>query len=114
MSFLEKRIIEVGTQAIAWYPCLCRSTAFPQGDRESSRNAVRYADGKVLLELMKEEDQIRVAVHDDGPGIPKLCAIKSVAVLPAGSGSRSRDGGFGLGLAIVHRIARTAPRAAPH
>lgn len=69
------------------------------------RNAIQHANSKVLLELTQEADQIRVAVQDDGLGIPE--AIREKVLLPffRPQTDRGREtGGVGLGLAIVARI----------
>ena len=58
-----------------------------------------------MLELTQEADQIRVAVQDDGLGIPE--AIREKVLLPffRPQTDRGREtGGVGLGLAIVARI----------
>ena len=71
------------------------------------RNAVRHADRQVLIELTKASEQVCVAVHDDGPGIPE--ALRDNVMLPFArvEAERSRAaGGLGLGLAIVDRIAQ--------
>jgi two-component system sensor kinase ParS len=69
------------------------------------RNAIRHANHKVLLELTKEKNQICVAVHDDGPGIPEALREKVMAPFFRLQAERSRKtGGLGLGLAIVDRI----------
>ena len=71
------------------------------------RNAVRHADGTVLLELTQEADQVCLAVHDDGPGIPEALRDKVKAPFVRLDADRGRKtGGFGLGLAIVDRIAQ--------
>lgn len=69
------------------------------------RNAVNYARHKVLLELSREADGVRVAVHDDGPGIPKEQREKVTAPFVRLEADRNPNrGGAGLGLAIVSRI----------
>lgn len=69
------------------------------------RNAVRYARAKVKLQLTQEAGRVRVAVHDDGPGIPEEMREKVKVPFFRLEGDRSRTrGGTGLGLAIVHRI----------
>ena len=69
------------------------------------RNAVRYAHGQILLELTVEEAQVRVAIHDDGPGIPDAQREKVIAPFFRLEADRARKtGGVGLGLAIVSRI----------
>jgi signal transduction histidine kinase len=69
------------------------------------RNAIRYADKKVRLELSRVVAGVQVAVHDDGPGIPREMRDKVVMPFVRLDEDRSRrTGGVGLGLAIVRRI----------
>jgi len=71
------------------------------------RNAVRHAVAHVRLELTRDTDGVRVAVHDDGPGIP--ARVRDKVVLPfvrLEEDRSSKTGGVGLGLAIVRRIMR--------
>lgn len=69
------------------------------------RNAVKYARGRVRLELIREEDHVLVAVHDDGPGIPPEQRERVMAPFFRLEDDRGRKlGGVGLGLAIVRRI----------
>ena len=70
-------------------------------------NAARYAKKniRVSVKQLTEENMIEVAVDDDGIGIPedKREAIFDPFVCLEKSRSKS-TGGFGLGLAIAHRI----------
>jgi len=69
------------------------------------RNAVQHARNRALLKLTQEEDYTRVAVHDDGPGIPADLREKVKIPFFRLQADRSRKtGGVGLGLAIVGRI----------
>jgi signal transduction histidine kinase len=69
------------------------------------RNAVQHARGKVLLELTRDDEHVRVAVHDDGPGIPEELRDKVTTPFVRLHADRGRKtGGVGLGLAIVCRI----------
>jgi two-component system sensor histidine kinase RstB len=69
------------------------------------RNATRHARGHVLLEAILGEGALRVAVHDDGPGIPEHLRDKVLAPFYRTQSDRGRrTGGVGLGLAIVNRI----------
>lgn len=71
-------------------------------------NAIRYgrAGGQVTVEVAADEDQCRVSVMDNGPGIPdeeRAQAFERFYRLPG-----TLAEGSGLGLAIVREIARAA------
>ena len=69
-------------------------------------NALRYARQNVQLSVTKDSEFYRLVVEDDGEGIPQS---ERATIFPAFTRldtSRNRKtGGFGLGLAIVARIA---------
>src|SRR5690606_21640510 len=69
-------------------------------------NAARYAVERIRVVFEAGERGYALAVEDDGPGIPedrRETVFKAFARL---DDSRNRDtGGYGLGLAIVARIA---------
>ncbi len=64
------------------------------------RNSVEHAGSDVTVRVCLLEDDSGFAVVDDGPGI---AAARREAVFEPGVSSR--DGGTGIGLTIVHRIA---------
>lgn len=69
------------------------------------RNAMRHASQRVRLELTAESDAVRVAVHDDGPGIDEALREQVTQPFFRAEADRGRHtGGVGLGLAIVARI----------
>ena len=69
------------------------------------RNAMRHASQRVRLELTAEPDAVRVAVHDDGPGIDEALREQVTQPFFRAEADRGRHtGGVGLGLAIVARI----------
>jgi signal transduction histidine kinase len=69
-------------------------------------NAVRYAKRNVKLTVLQEKDLYRLIVEDDGEGIPETDRDSIFRAFTRLDTSRNRDtGGFGLGLAIVARIA---------
>jgi signal transduction histidine kinase len=69
------------------------------------RNSIQHARGTVRLEVSEEGDHVRVAVHDDGPGIPEELREKVMVPFVRLGADRGREtGGVGLGLAIVSRI----------
>ena len=69
-------------------------------------NALRYARQRVMIMVMREQDVYRLVVEDDGEGIPEVDRTAIFRAFTRLDDSRNRDtGGFGLGLAIVARIA---------
>ncbi len=87
-----------------------------QGDRDRLKqvllnitaNAIQYtpAGGEVILGLSKIGEQARIIVHDTGPGIPAedLPFIFERFYRVEKSRTRSKSGGFGLGLSIAQWI----------
>ncbi|WP_329169780.1 HAMP domain-containing histidine kinase [Streptomyces decoyicus] len=70
-------------------------------------NALRYARTRVAIEVSPEPDGIRVAVVDDGPGVP---AAFTTHLFQPGQRADPEDGhgGAGLGLPLARRLARSA------
>jgi signal transduction histidine kinase len=69
-------------------------------------NALRYARHNVNVTVMRDKDLYRLIVEDDGEGIPESDRTAIFRAFTRLDTSRNRDtGGFGLGLAIVARIA---------
>jgi two-component system sensor kinase ParS len=69
-------------------------------------NALRYAKQKVEITIQRDKDLYRLVVEDDGEGIPESDRATIFRAFTRLDTSRNRDtGGFGLGLAIVARIA---------
>jgi len=69
-------------------------------------NALRYARQRVMIIVMREQNVYRLVVEDDGEGIPEVDRTAIFRAFTRLDDSRNRDtGGFGLGLAIVARIA---------
>ena len=69
-------------------------------------NAIRYANQKILVSLDITEHDAHITVEDDGTGIPEeqhQTVIKAFSSIHVGDDAKS--GGYGLGLAIVNRIA---------
>ncbi len=68
-------------------------------------NAGRYAAGRVLVRCHIDEDNCRIDVEDDGPGVPEADWEKVFTAFARLDDSRTRtSGGYGLGLSIVRRI----------
>lgn len=71
------------------------------------QNAMKYAESQVVVDLRCEHDRYYVSVEDDGPGIDASDAERVFqAFVRLRKDSRDNVCGFGLGLAIVHRIAK--------
>lgn len=68
-------------------------------------NAARYADSRVQVSCHLDEDNCRIDVEDDGPGIPEEDWERVFTAFARLDDSRTRtSGGYGLGLSIVRRI----------
>ena len=67
-----------------------------------AENAVKHAEAQIAVLATAEDDHIRIAFSDDGPGIP---LEKQREVLTRGVRLDSSGPGSGLGLAIVGDIA---------
>jgi signal transduction histidine kinase len=69
-------------------------------------NALRYTrKGGVLMGCRLKGDEIRIEVHDTGPGIPKAQQEAIFVEFQRGMASAGDQAGFGLGLSIVRRFA---------
>lgn len=70
-------------------------------------NAIKYgaAGGKVRIEIGDDDDHVRLAVVDDGPGIPADLRDRAIERFTRLDPSRSTPGS-GLGLSIVAAVAR--------
>ena len=69
-------------------------------------NALRYARRQVTITISRDEDMYCLTVEDDGEGIPVGERTSIFRAFTRLDTSRNRNtGGFGLGLAIVARIA---------
>ncbi|OJF12022.1 sensor histidine kinase [Couchioplanes caeruleus] len=70
-------------------------------------NAVRHARSSVRLEAAADGAELRIAVADDGPGIPAADRERVFDRFTRLDDARARDaGGSGLGLAIVRELVR--------
>jgi signal transduction histidine kinase len=75
--------------------------------RNLADNAARHARTGLALELAEAGDDVRLAVEDDGPGIPPEERDRVLDRFVRLAGARDRDGGgTGLGLAIVAELVR--------
>jgi two-component system sensor kinase ParS len=68
-------------------------------------NALRYARRKVSIEVARENGMYRLVVEDDGEGSRRPARHVFAAFTRLDTSRNRETGGFGLGLAIVARIA---------
>ncbi len=73
--------------------------------RNLLENAHRYADGEVTLTLAQDKGQAVITVCDQGPGVPPDQQQRIFEPFYRLPGASERDGGVGLGLALVKSIA---------
>jgi signal transduction histidine kinase len=94
--------------------CSCERDAVVIGDqRDLTRlvdnlvdNAVHHARSRVVVNVHRHENWIRLDVDDDGPGIPPQDRARVLEPFTRLDPARGRGGGSGLGLAIVRDIVR--------
>lgn len=73
--------------------------------RNLLENAHRHGDGAVALQLQRVGQQIEARVCDHGPGVPPDLRERIFDPFYRLPGASERDGGVGLGLALVKSIA---------
>lgn len=84
----------------------CRPVALRRALRNLIENAVRYGE-RCRVRLVGDRDEVRIAIEDDGPGIPEDEWDRVFEPFVRLEGSRSLEtGGIGLGLAIARSIVR--------
>lgn len=104
----EERAIEIDVSAPEGeVSVFADQRLFLRAVENTLRNAVKHARARVRIELRRDDARVRVAVHDDGPGIPESLREKVMVPFVRLDADRTRKtGGVGLGLAIVSRIVR--------
>jgi two-component system OmpR family sensor kinase len=73
--------------------------------RNLLENARRYSDGPVTVEVQQERTKAVVKVSDRGPGVPAAERERIFEPFYRLAGVSEREGGVGLGLALVRAIA---------
>ncbi len=74
--------------------------------RNLLENARRYADGPVDVTVRRQGSRVEVRVCDRGPGVPASERERIFEPFYRLRGASERDGGVGLGLALVRSIAQ--------
>jgi len=74
--------------------------------RNLLENARRHGHGTVVLTLQRQAAQARLAVCDQGPGVPPAYRERIFEPFFRLPGASEREGGVGLGLALVRSIAQ--------
>ncbi|MFZ3128155.1 MAG: ATP-binding protein, partial [Rhodoferax sp.] len=74
--------------------------------RNLLENAHRYTAGDVTVRLTQEGQQAVIQVCDQGPGVPAALQERIFEPFYRLPGASERDGGVGLGLALVKSIAQ--------
>jgi signal transduction histidine kinase len=73
--------------------------------RNLLENARRHANGPANVTLSLDSGQARIRVCDSGPGVPEAYQDRIFEPFYRLPGASERDGGMGLGLALVKSIA---------
>ena len=73
--------------------------------RNLLENARRHAAGEIRLLLSRQKDRVEIRVCDRGPGVPAALHERIFEPFYRLPGATERDGGVGLGLALVKSIA---------
>jgi signal transduction histidine kinase len=84
----------------------CEPKFMARAVRNLVRNALRFARGRVEVNVLERDGSYTIHVDDDGPGIAPSDRARLFVPFSRLDASRSRhSGGSGLGLAIVRRVA---------
>jgi signal transduction histidine kinase len=74
--------------------------------RNLLENARRHAAGEITLSLSRSAERVEIRVSDRGPGVPPELRERIFEPFYRLPGATERDGGVGLGLALVKSIAQ--------
>jgi signal transduction histidine kinase len=87
-------------------PYRCRPISLKRAIVNLTGNAIRFGE-RARVTLTKDVSNIRIAIDDDGPGIPAEKLEEVFEPFTRLDTSRSKEtGGVGLGLAIARSCAR--------
>jgi len=99
--------VEIRTVAVSAAPVRGNREQLVRLTRNLLENAVHHAARRVELSLTTTGEEVRLTVHDDGPGVPVDARDHIFDRFVRADDARSRQtGGSGLGLSIVAAIAR--------
>lgn len=99
-SALNFKLYSMANEVFCW----CDEDAIIRVLDNLIRNAVRYANKHIEVQLELNSQALCLSVNDDGPGIPESCRTNLFDPFVRLDQSRDRQsGGIGLGLAIVKR-----------
>ena len=73
--------------------------------RNLLENARRHGGGAATLTLTQQDDEVELRVSDRGPGVPEAMRERIFEPFFRLPGASEREGGVGLGLALVRTIA---------
>jgi len=97
---------EVAFEGNGKTPYACRPVSLKRGIRNLVENAVIYGH-RARVALERANDEFRIVIDDDGPGIPEADFERAFAPFVRLEPSRSPEtGGIGLGMAIARSIVR--------
>jgi signal transduction histidine kinase len=100
--------VEVDTSAVEASRIVGNAGQLERVVRNLAQNASRYARTRLALGVGPRDGQVILTVDDDGPGIDPSDRERVLERFVRSDESRGRvSGGAGLGLAIVHEVART-------
>lgn len=110
LTTLVERQTQLGrnmSREISPLPSLAlRPTALTRAINNLIDNAWKYGASQVSLSAVAVDEQIRIEIIDNGPGIPADEVERLKRPFTRLENARTNAGGTGLGLAIVERIAR--------
>lgn len=97
---------DVTFDGAAHAPLLCRPVALKRAFRNLIENAVKYGE-RAQVRLEPRGTALRVAICDDGPGVPEADMERVFQPFFRGDAARGGEtGGFGLGLTIARSVVR--------